>query len=92
MSGDPNRYSEIYRELASLIGESAVTKIWKNFAGITVTFPKRLYSSEYTRQYIRQNMGKEKASDIARKLNLSERRVRQIMKEIREEDIHQEEQ
>lgn len=45
----PERYSELYKELAGLIGDSAARKLWQAYGGLTITFPKRLYSKKYTR-------------------------------------------
>ena len=76
MGSHPERYSELYKELAGLIGDSAVRKLWQEYGGLTITFPKRLYSKEYTRQL----------TQIAKECQLSERRVRQIIKELHIED------
>lgn len=56
MSENSERYSAIYRELSSLIGEAAVMKIWKNYAGLTITFPQHLYSQDYIRSFIGSHM------------------------------------
>ena len=85
LGSDHERYCEIYRELADIIGETAVIKLWKRYGGLSVTFPQRLYSREYIREYIRQKMETEKVSQIARNVDLSERRVRQIIRELKEE-------
>lgn len=71
---------------ADLLGEKAAVKIWKACSGMTISFPQKLYSKEYTRQYIRARTGKQSAREIARELQLSERRVRQIIHELREEE------
>ena len=83
MSRNPEQYSEVYRGLAELIGDTAVRKIWKNYAGMTVTFPMQLYSRDYIREFIADNAGQKKPSEIARIVGLSERRVRQILQELR---------
>ena len=85
MNGDSDNYNDIYRELAELVGYSAVNKIWKRYAGISIDFPQRLYSRRYSRQYITENLDSMKPSEMARTLNLSERRVRQIISVIRGE-------
>lgn len=82
----PEKYCDIYRELAEVIGDTATKKLWKEFGGLTISLPQHLYSREYTRQFIRENMQRLKPKDMARKLNLSERRIRQIIREIRLED------
>lgn len=82
----PERYAELYKELAGLIGDAAVHKLWKAYGGVTITFPTRLYSREYTRQFVRENMSCMKPSDMAKELRLSERRIRQIIQEVRTSD------
>lgn len=78
-------YNKIYKEIGKLIGEDAAKKIWEKYGGLTVNFPKNLYSNEYAREYIRKNSGKIHPGKMARSLNLTERRVRQIIKELKDE-------
>lgn len=86
MGSSPDQYCEVYRELAEMIGDANVRKIWRRYSGLNVTFPQRLYSREYTRQFITDNRETMRAKDIARAVGLSERRVRQIIREIRLQD------
>lgn len=83
MESHPERYAELYKELAELLGDAATRKLWKAYGGVTVTFPTRLYSRDFTRKYIQDNMSSMKPSEMARELRLSERRVRQIIRELR---------
>ena len=85
MAGKTGHYSEVYRELAELIGEAAVIKIWRSYSGLTVTFPRQLYSREFIRSYIRENTGILKPAEIARNVGMTERRVRQIIHDQKEE-------
>ena len=85
MNSNPDRYSGIYKELAELVGDAAMIKIWRRFAGLNVTFPQKLYSKEFSRAYIAENMDTIKPSEMARTLGISERRVRQIMSEVKNE-------
>ncbi len=85
MVGKSGYYSEVYREMAELIGEAAVIKLWRSYSGLTVTFPRQLYSREYIREYIRGNMGVLKPSEIARNVGMTERRVRQIIHDLKKE-------
>lgn len=83
---NPEHYSGIYKELSELLGDNATIKIWRYFSGLNVTFPQRLYSKEYTRGYIAENMYDMKPAEMAKTMGLSERRVRQIIAEIRDEE------
>lgn len=83
MSDDPEQFSEIYKELAELVGVSNARKIWKEYAGLSITFPQRLYSREYTREFIAMNYHDKRPKELAKATGLSERRIRQIIREIK---------
>lgn len=77
-------YNCVYQELAGILkNDREVHAVWERYAGVSVTFPKSLYSREYTRELIEEAMDSEKPASIARKVGLTERRVRQIIREIR---------
>lgn len=85
MKRDAGKYGNVYKELLNILGsDAAVRKIWKAFAGTTVNFPKRLYARDYMLEYIREHMYDMKPSEIAKEMDFTERRVRQIMREIKE--------
>ncbi len=86
MKSNPERYAGVYRELADILGDAAVNKIWRHFSGMNVTFPQRLFSKEYTKEFIREHRGDMSASEMARVVGLSERRVRQIASDIKEDE------
>ena len=86
VNSNSERYSGVYKEMAEILGDNATMKIWKRFSGLNITFPQRLFSKEYTRDYIRKNMHDTKPSELAKAMGLSERRIRQIITEIRRED------
>ncbi len=83
INSNPERYSGVYKDLAELVGDAATLKIWKNFSGLNITFPQKLYSIEFRKEFIMENMAIMKPSEMAKMLGLSERRVRQIIAEIR---------
>lgn len=85
LSGNTENYCEVYKELAELVGESGAKKIWTHYRALSIQFPQRLYSKEYTRQFIGENLDTMKPKEMAKLLSLTERRVRQIVKEMKEE-------
>jgi hypothetical protein len=85
INSNPERYSGIYKDLAELIGDGSTLKIWKHFSGLNITFPQKLYSIEFRKEYIMENMNNLKPSEMAKVLGLTERRVRQIISEIKHE-------
>ena len=84
--GDFTHFNGVYKEMAELLGNAAALQIWNRYAGVIVSFPKQLYSKEHIRQFIRENSGKMRPSEIARAIGLTERRVRQIIREEKKED------
>lgn len=91
MASNPEIYSDLYRDMALLIGDAATKKLWKAYGGMNVTFPKKLYSGSYVKSYIAANMGTMKPSQMARELSLSDRRIRQLIREIRQQQKDTEE-
>ena len=83
MNSNPERYSGVYKELAELIGDTATMKIWKRFSGLNITFPQKLYSIDFRKDFIMENMDTMRPSEIAKALGLSERQIRQIIVEIK---------
>ena len=86
MEVDTTQFNDIYKEMAELLGDAAALKMWNRYAGVSVSFPKQLYSREYIRKFIHDNSDVMKPSDIARTIGLTERRVRQIIKEEQEKE------
>lgn len=80
-----SNYCELYQEIAALLSNPDDVKvIYNHFKGLSVCFPKKLYSRTYTRKYIKENYGKLPVQEIAKTLDLSDRRIRQIAKEIKD--------
>ena len=84
LSSNVDNYCEIYKELAELIGETNTKRIWSYYRGLSVQFPQRLYSKEFTRKFIAKNLDTMKPKEMAKYLNLTERRVRQIAKDVKD--------
>jgi hypothetical protein len=84
LKNNPKRYAGVYGELAEILNDVQILKIWKRFSGTNVTFPQRLFSKEYTQKYIIEHQNDMTVSEIAKEMGLSERRIRQILKEVRE--------
>ncbi|MCR4896483.1 MAG: hypothetical protein K5891_06865 [Lachnospiraceae bacterium] len=85
MSKQPEQYCGVYREMAEFLPDATIRKIWEHMGGLDVSFPKSLYSRDYIYSYIRKNMDTKKPGEIAKTVNLSERRVRQLIQEFRKE-------
>ena len=76
---DYKKYISVYGEIAQVLtNPKDVERIYELLKGQTVSFPQKLYSKEYMREYIQANYGNETAREIASVLGISDRRVRQI--------------
>lgn len=69
----------IYKEIAMETDLETAKKIHDMFAGQQISFPKKLYSSEYINSFIKSNYDVKNTRELAGKFNISERRVRQIL-------------
>ena len=63
--------SGVYRELADILGDAAVKKIWKRIFRRECDVLQRLFSKEYTKEFIKQHRKDMSASEIARTVGLS---------------------
>ena len=71
----------IYEEIAKTIGEEQTIKLYKNFRGQQITFPRRIYSIEYVSRSVRDNYDGSNVRELARKFDYSERRIREFIKQ-----------
>lgn len=85
VKSNPEKYSGVYKELAEILGDAATMKVWRRFAGLNITFPQKLYSADYKKDFIKKNMDEMRPAELARILGLTERRIRQIIIEIKNE-------
>lgn len=79
-----NMYAGVYKELAELIGEDNMKKVYMRYKGGKVEFPKRIYSKEYVMEMLKKHEGKKSVSDMAQEFDYSERYIRKLMAEMRE--------
>ncbi|MCR4896480.1 MAG: hypothetical protein K5891_06850 [Lachnospiraceae bacterium] len=87
MSNQLQKYSGVYREMASFLSDATIRRIWEHMGGLDISFPKSLYSREYVHAYIRKNMDTKRPREIAKHVDLSERRVRQLISEFKKEEV-----
>ena len=79
-------YCDVYKELVEIVGAATTRKLWKHYHGLTIQFPQRLYSRTYSRDFVRENMETMTTKEMATQLSLTDRRVRQISREIRRDE------
>ena len=69
----------IYKEIAGISDIETAIKIHSMFGGQQVSFPKKLYTTEFLYAYVKNNYNSRNTREIAVKLGMSDRRIRQIL-------------
>ncbi len=78
-------YNKVYQELAEILNERDVEKIYKNFRGMQINFPMRLYSRESVKEEIANQKGEIDIKDTAMKTGYSVYTIRRMINEIKED-------
>ena len=76
--------SGIYQDIAEVIGIEATLKLYENFKGLQITFPKKLYSTGYVRKQL--TCSEVDIKQLSKRLGYTERRLRQIKKQEGDKD------
>lgn len=69
----------VYSEIAEEFDVITAYKIYKCFKGLQLTFPLRFYSNEWMNNQITAEYNGSNVKELAKKYDLSERRIRQII-------------
>ena len=80
LGDDFSGLNEVYREIADEIGIEKTFVIFNLFHGTQVSFPKRLFSKEYTHKAILKEYNGKNVPQLAQKYNYSERSIWRIIK------------
>lgn len=81
MDVEIENFREVYREIAHQTSVETAKVIHKLFGGQQISFPKKLYCTEYVNECIRNEFNGRNIRELSRQFGLSERRVRQILYE-----------
>lgn len=73
-------FTSPYQEIYELIGEEGTMKLFDLFKGRQITFPQRVYNTEYVTQYVKAHYNRKNLKELADKFNYSERRIREFLK------------
>lgn len=75
----------VYKEVAETVGVDNAYEIYLHFKGMQMMFPLKFYSNEYiSQQLIKGYQNGMGVHDLVRKYGLSESRVRQIIRKMKE--------
>lgn len=84
----------VYKQLAQIIGLEDCLLIYKNYKGLTITFPTKLIDSEYVKRIVEAHLmtgqeltGKE-IQGLASTYDYSERQIRRYIKEIKNQLVN----
>lgn len=77
---DINALNDVYREIAELIGYDNAMILYTHFKGQQVTFPIKLFSSEYICETLKQQYDGTNAKQLARTYGYSERWIKELVK------------
>jgi len=81
---EPEAFAGIYAEIAAQIDCETAVRLFELLRGQMVIFPQKLYNSDYVRSYIRLHRADTSVRELARKFGYSDRRIRQLIAEERE--------
>ncbi len=76
------KYNKVYQELADILNDKEVEKIYKNFRGMQVNFPMRLYSRESVKKEIAKQKGEVDIKDLAVQTGYSAYTIRRIISQL----------
>ena len=79
--------ADIYGQLRELIGEEHMLMVFQTFRGQQVTFPKRLYKTEYVVKEVRKRYDGTNLKELAREFDYTDRHLRKLMFE--ESKVHE---
>lgn len=73
-------FMQVYKEIADIIGPEETYAIYKSMRGQQVTFPKRLYTTEFILDEIRKSGDDVDLHKVALEYDYTERYLRQLLK------------
>ena len=82
-------YNKVYQELADILNDKDVKKIYKNFRGMQVNFPMRLYSRDSVKKEIAKQKGNIDIKDLAVQTGYSVYTIRRMVNELKDDNIIQ---
>jgi hypothetical protein len=77
-------FMQVYKEIADIIGPEGTYAIYKSMRGQQVTFPKRLYTTEFVLDEIRKCGDDIDFHKVALEYDYTERYLRQLLKNKKE--------
>ena len=82
-------YNKVYQELADILNDKDVEKIYKNFRGMQVNFPMRLYSRDSVKKEIAKQKENIDIKNLAVQTGYSVYTIRRMVNELKDDNIIQ---
>lgn len=79
-----NELHSLYRELAEIVGEENMQKLYSHYKGQQINFPTKIYNMDYIRNLVRCEYDGTNVKELARRTGYSERWIRKLAKECKE--------
>lgn len=73
-------FMQVYKEIAEIIGPEGTYAIYKSMRGQQITFPKRLYTTEFVLDEIHKSGDDVDLHKVALEYDYTERYLRQLLK------------
>ena len=72
--------NDVYREIAELIGYDDAMILYTHFKGQQITFPIKLFKSEYISKILKKQYDGTNAKKLARTYGYSERWIKELVR------------
>ena len=86
MKNKTQYFNGIYQDMMLVLGEDITKQVYQFYRGQQVTFPMRLYSREYTKEYLMKHYTGSNLKKLSRELGYSERWVKGLINQYQIED------
>ncbi|APB30610.1 Mor transcription activator family protein [Vagococcus teuberi] len=92
MTKELSSLNEVYQTIAKVTSLDDALRLYQEFKGLTITFPTKLISADYVKQYLkketqkRQQLSSRELQQLARKFDYSERQMRRFLRDIRQDN------
>lgn len=77
---DINALNDVYRELVELIGYDNAIILYTHYKGQQITFPIKLFKSEYISKILKKQYDGTNAKKLARTYGYSERWIKELVR------------
>lgn len=77
---ETNGLNDLYREMVNVIGYDNTMALYSYYKGQQITFPTRLFKSEYIKKILKQQYNGKNIKMLAKTYGYSERWIRELIK------------